>query len=249
MPYTTFLESLMDGTTTDKSGKKIPPSIRDFTSICTEVSVDFTVVFPKGKIQELEASLDANGCNGIEKLLKLSTTVSTTNMHMFNSEFKLHKYTSVEEVIDDFYGIRLETYKKRKDYLIADMERKLVRLSNRARYIQETLTGNIDLRRKTAEQVTQLLSGMKFALIDGEYKYLIKMPMDSVTQENVAQIMREKENTEQELTVLKNTSLEKMWLQELNVLDVHYDVYKKQREQIQNGSTTEVKKKSLKIKK
>ena len=57
MPYTTFLETLMDGTMVDKEGKKIPPSIKDFTSICTEVSVDITVQFPKGRIQELDHRL------------------------------------------------------------------------------------------------------------------------------------------------------------------------------------------------
>ena len=235
MPYTTFLETLMDGTTVDKTGKKIPPSIKDFTSVCTEVNVDFTVVFPKGKIQELEAVVDGNGCNGIEKLLKLFTTISTTNMHMFNADFKLHKYTTIEEIIDEFYGIRLDIYGKRKAYLVDDMEKKLVKLSNRARYIQETLNGTIDLRRKTAEQVTQLLSGMKFALIEGDYKYLIKMPMDSVTQENVANIMKEKENTEAELNLLKSTPLEKIWYHELDLLDNEYDKYKKIRENIQSG--------------
>jgi len=244
MPYTTFLETLMDGTSVDKTGKKIPPSIKDFTSVCTEVNVDFNVVFPKGKIQELEASIDANGCNGIEKLLKLFTTISTTNMHMFNSDFKLHKYTSVEEIIEDFYRIRLDIYGKRKAFLVDDMEKKLVKLSNRARYIQETLNGTIDLRKKTAEQVSQLLSGMNFVLIEGDYKYLIKMPMDSVTQENVANIMKEKENTETELNILKSTPLEKIWYTELDSLDNEYDKYKKIRENIQAGSSKSTDKKA-----
>ena len=250
MPYTTFLETLMDGNTLDKAGKKIPPSIKDFTSVCTEVTVDFTVVFPKGKIQELEASLDANGCNGVEKLLKLFTTISTTNMHMFNSEFKLHKYTTIEEIIDDFYGVRMGIYQKRKAHLVEDMEKKLVKLSNRARYIQETLAGTIDLRRKTSTQVTELLTDMNFAFYDGDYKYLIKMPMDSVTQENVANIMKEKETTEMELAALKATPLEKLWTNELDVLDTEYDKYKKHREQIQVGSgVSEKPKKSVKSKK
>jgi len=248
MPYTSFLESLMDGSSVDKSGKKIPPSIKDFTSVCTEVSIDFTVVFPKDRLAELENSRDANGCNGVEKLLKLFTTVSTTNMHMFDSNIKLHKYNSVEEIIEDFYNIRLSTYQKRKDYLVADMEKKLVKLSNRARYIQETLAGNIDLRRKTAEQVTSLLTGMKFDLYDGDYKYLVKMPMDSVTQENVASIMKEKADTEMELSELKGTTLEKMWSNELDELEKQYDIYKKKREQIQAGSIG-VEKKKLVVKK
>ena len=248
MPYTSFLESLMDGSSVDKSGKKIPPSIKDFTSVCTEVSIDFTVVFPKDRLAELENSRDANGCNGVEKLLKLFTTVSTTNMHMFDSNIKLHKYNSVEEIIEDFYNIRLSTYQKRKEYLVADMEKKLVKLSNRARYIQETLAGNIDLRRKTAEQVTALLSSMNFALYDGDYKYLVKMPMDSVTQENVANIMKEKADTEMELAELKGTTLEKIWSRELDELEKQYDIYKKKRETIQAGSNS-VEKKKMVIKK
>jgi len=80
------------------------------------------------------------------------------------------------------------------------------------------------------------LSGMNFALIDGDYKYLIKMPMDSVTQENVANIMKEKENTENELNALKATPLEKIWYNELDLLDNEYDKYKKHRENIQAGS-------------
>jgi DNA topoisomerase-2 len=248
MPYTTFLESLMDGSAVDKAGKKIPPSIKDFTSVCTEVSIDFTVVFPKDRLADLEKTKDANGCNGIEKLLKLFTTVSTTNMHMFDSNIKLHKYNSVEEIIEDFYNIRLSTYQKRKDRLVADMEKKLVKLSNRARYIQETLASNIDLRRKTAEQVTALLTGMKFDLYDGDYKYLVKMPMDSVTQENVASIMKEKADTEMELSELKGTTLEKMWSRELDELEKQYDIYKKKRETIQAGSIS-VEKKKVVIKK
>jgi len=249
MPYTAFLETLMDGTAVDKTGKKIAPTIKDFTSVSTEVTVDFTIVFPKDKLEELEASVDANGCNGVMKTLKLFTTVSTTNMHMFNSECKLHKYGTVEEIIDDFYGVRMGLYQKRKDHLIEAMSHKLVKLSNRARYIQETLKGTIDLRKKTAQQVTDLLTSMNFALIDGDFKYLIKMPMDSVTEENVANIMKEKADTETELATLKATTLETMWLRELETLETEYDTYKKKRETIQAGQPGSNEKKKVMKKK
>ena len=240
MPYTSFLESLVDGVT-DKNGKKSSPLLRDFTSISTEVTVDFTVVFPRGKLAELEGEIDANNCNGVEKLLKLSTTVSTTNMHMFNSDCKLHKYASPEEIIDDFYGVRIGIYHKRKAYLIAEMEKKLVRLSNRAKYIQETLAGTVDLRRKKSDQVTELLTQKQYATIDGDFKYLIKMPMDSVTEENVTNIMKEKDTTETELDTLQKTTVEKMWVGELNTLEKEYAKYKTKREKIQIGEGTKTK--------
>jgi len=240
MPYTSFLEGLMDGS--NKNGKKIPASIRDFTSVCTEVSVDFEVTFPRGNLEELESKCDEiTGINGIEKLLKLTTSISNTNMHMFDADRKLHKYGSIEEILNDFYTVRIDVYGKRKAYLIDILEKKLVKLSNKARYIQETLVNVIDLRRKTAQVVTELLTERTFDLIDGDYKYLIKMPMDSVTEENVASIMKDKENAVNELELLRKTSLEKMWLSELDTLEKDYTTYKSYREKVQSGSGNKVK--------
>lgn len=235
MNYTSFLESLIDGTT--KNGKKSPISIRDFTSISTEVLVDFTITFHRGKLSEFENMIDTNGINGIEKLLKLTTTVGTNNMHMFNKDCKLHKYITVEEIINEFYDVRISIYNKRKQCLIANMEKKLIRLSNRAKYIISNLDGTVDLRRKSSTQVTELLTSNGFEILDGDFKYLIKMPMDSVTNENVEQILKEKNDTEIELNTLRSTSLEDMWLRELTHLDKEYNKYKTKREALLINST------------
>jgi len=117
-------------------------------------------------------------------------------------------------------------------------------LSNRARYIQETLNSKIDLRRKKTVEVTEMLETMQFAMIDGDYKYLIKMPMDSVTDENVSSILKERTDTENELNVLRTTSLENMWKSELKTLSGHYAVCKTKREQIQLGEGAKVAKKT-----
>lgn len=235
MPYITYLEGLVDGTT-DKSGKKVAPCLRDFTSLSTEVIVDITIVFPRGKLEEYESKVDSvTGINGVEKLLKLTSSVSSTNMHMFNRDCKLRKYGSVEEIIDEFYDVRLDLYGKRKQYMLNELQHKLLKLSNRARYILATLDGSVDLRRKNATVVHDLLTSMEFALIDGDFKYLIKMPMDSVTQENVDKMMKEKGDAEKELEVLQKTKLETMWLSELTILKKEYEKYKEHRAQIQNG--------------
>ena len=250
MPYISFLEGLADGTT-DKNGKKIPPSIRDFTSMSTEVNVDIVVTFPRGKLEDIESKVDSvTHINGIEKMLKLTSNISSTNMHMFNKDCKLRKYASVEDIIEDFYDVRLEMYNKRKKQLIKDLEHKLVKLSNRAKYILATLDGSVDLRRKNAATVHELLTSKGYDLLDGDFKYLIKMPMDSVTQENVDKILKEKSDAEKELEILKKTTLEKMWLSELEYLQKEYNNYKKIRESIQNGSfTTSKVTKKRKIKK
>ena len=238
MPYITFLEGLLDGTI-DKSGKKQPPVIKDMVSMSTEVAVDIAITFPKGKLAELSAAASVgDSINGVEKLLKLATTVSTTNMHMFNAECKLHKYASIQEIIDDFYMTRIKLYQVRKDALIDNMRKLLIKLSNRARYILDVLSGIVDLRKKTNQQVMELLQDMKYDKIDGDFKYLVKMPMDSVTEEHVAHILKEKSDTESELAVLISTTTNEMWLKELVLFEKEYDTYKKKREKIQAGSFT-----------
>jgi len=241
MPYTAFLETLLDGSV-DKAGKKIPPSIKDMTSICTEVAVDIAVVFPKGKLDELEAQVDLAGLNGVDKLLKLATTVSTTNMHMFNRDSKLHKYESVCAIIDEFYAVRIELYGKRKAYMLDELRKRLVKLENKARYIMCNLDGSVDLRRKTGAVVHDLLLSLRFDLLDGDYKYLTKMPMDSVTEENVANIMKERDLAQRELADLMALSLERMWLNELANLETEYDAYQRKRIQIQTGIANTIKK-------
>jgi DNA topoisomerase-2 len=223
MPYTTFLESLMDGGV-DKEGKKIPPAIKDFVSMCTEVSVDFTIT--------MKTTTDID----IEKMFKLTTTVSNTNMHLFNSDRRLTKYSRIEEIIDAFYDVRMSLYGKRKEHLVKELKSRLSKLTNKARYIQETLSSIVDLRKKTAPQVQELMLARKFDTFDGDYKYLIKMPMDSVTEENVASILSDRDAAQKELDKLMATPLTQMWLEELDVLDREYDVYKAKREQIQSGA-------------
>jgi hypothetical protein len=64
-----------------------------------------------------------------------------------------------------------------------------------------------------------MLEGFRYDKIDGDYKYLIKMPMDSVTEEHVAKIVQEKADTETELETLLKTTVEEIWLRELEQLD------------------------------
>jgi DNA topoisomerase-2 len=109
-------------------------------------------------------------------------------------------------------------------------------LSNKARYIQENLEGTIDLRKKKKEQVTEMLKEKGFSIIDDEdYKYLVKMPMDSVTEENVERLLNDKANKEKDLEIVKNTSISQMWNSELDNLREQYIEYKDERTRIMTG--------------
>ena len=198
-------------------------------------------------MDDYESQIDEQGINGVEKMLKLFTTQSSTNMHMFTHEHKLHKYKSIHEIIQDFYPVRLNIYKKRKEYLLTNLEKLLQKLSNKSKYILLNLDGKIDLRKKTNAQVEELLMKNSLDKLDGDYKYLTKMPMDSVTQEHVEQRLKEKEKIEKEYSTLKGTSLEKMWKVELEGFEKEYAKYKEKREKLQISGEKSTKVKTKKI--
>jgi DNA topoisomerase-2 len=245
--YKEFLESLIDSV--DKSGKKITPLIKDYDDMSKDTSVEFIVTLSKGKLAELEAVKHDHGCNGIEKSFKLYTTNSTSNMNLFDAKDKLKKYTHVSDIIDDYYVTRLEMYQTRKSYMIDAIEKLLVTLSNKTRYIKEILDDVIDLRKKSKADVVKMLADRGYVSqtqqtqnteseteTEGSgntnttgFNYLIKMTMDSVTSENVDRLLKEYQSKQTELENIKNKTIETMWLEELNELLAEYNQYKEYR--------------------
>jgi DNA topoisomerase-2 len=231
------LEELIDPGL-NKEGKKIVPVIKDYDDMSKDTTVDFTITFQKGKLEEFETTQLDNGCNGVEKLFKLTTTNTTTNMHLFDADDKLRKYDRVEEIIDDYYVTRIELYSVRKENMIATLEKELIVLSNKARYIQELLDDTIDLRKKKKAEIIAMLLEKNYNVIEGddEYRYLIKMPMDSVSEENVNKLNREHKDKSDELERIKETSIQQMWLSELQELEHEYIKYRDDRSQIATPS-------------
>jgi DNA topoisomerase-2 len=231
----------------DKNKNKIPSIIKDYEDMSKDTNVDFTITFVKGKLEELEKSKGDYGCNGLEKLLKLYTTNTTTNMHLFDSNDTLQKFEKVSDIIDSYYNVRLKLYQTRKDYMIDSLERELIMLTNKAKYIKENLDGTIDLRKKKKEQVIEMLQTKGYVIIDDEpnYHYLTKMPMDSVTEENVEKLNKEHDTKEAELETVKNITNNKMWLNELETLKLQYIEYKEERTKLMNNDGAKPKKKQV----
>ena len=208
----------------NKDGKKIPVIIKDYDDLSKDTTVEFIIYFAKGKLEQLEIVIDDNNCNGIEKLLKLSSSFNTSNMHLFNSHDKLQKYDCVEEIIDDYYSVRLGLYDKRKSYLIEELNKDLLILRNKVNYIKEILNDTIDLRKKKRDEVIKLLLNKNYNIIDEDkdFKYLIKMSMDSVTEENVEKLNKDYYSKQSELEKIMNTSIQDMWKNELKILQKEY---------------------------
>ena len=111
----------------------------------------------------------------------------------------------------------------------------MILLSNKARYINDNLSGKIDLRRKKKDEIVKILKGFTYdalgensdKITNGDisitnYHYLVKMPMDSVTEEAVEKLMKEKGEKETELSSLIKLNIKDIWLNELDKLKCEY---------------------------
>ena len=144
-------------------------------------------------------------------------------MHAFDANENLKKYEKAEDMIDEFYTKRIEIYHKRKNKQLEDGYMKLNKLSNKARYIKCLLEDEIDLRKKKNEEIVRILESMKFDKLDDSYNYLIKMAMDSVSEENIEKIMKEQGDLSDFLKILNSKTIESIWLEELDKFEKEYD--------------------------
>jgi DNA topoisomerase-2 len=51
---------------------------------------------------------------GLVEFFKLTTKINTSNMICFDFDGKIKRYGSAEEILEDFYPMRLAYYQKRK---------------------------------------------------------------------------------------------------------------------------------------
>lgn len=212
--YKAFLETLIDG------GEKKKSVLRNYTDMSTDTNVEININFVKGVLEKMDTKFEPDTINDVEKLLKLSCYNNTNNLHLFNHEDKLVKYESVKDIVKEYFDVRLKAYETRKVYILAQLEKELKILTNKARYIQSLLEDKIDLRRKKKEEIYNLLKKNKFDLNEetNDYNYLIKMPMDMVSEENVDKLMKERQDKVDETERLKSTTIKQLWIDELCML-------------------------------
>ena len=238
--YKEFLEKLMEapavsdkdkgkGKDKDKASGGGVPVLKEYTDMSTDTVVDITVTFHPSyphTPKDLQAAIvDADaGTNKLEKLLGLFTTQSTTNMNLFDAREKLRKYANIYDIIEDYYVERLALYAKRKAAMLAQLANELRVLTNRARYIQEVLDDKLELRRQTKEAIFAKMVAHGYEHIEGdaEFKYLLKMPMDSVTDENVLNLLSDRDSKRAQHQGLADTTIQALWVRDLDELETEY---------------------------
>ena len=88
-------------------GEKTPPWIKDYDDYNTHKQVHF-VIRMEEKFMAIALS------EGLEERFKLTKSIATSNLVAFDPEGRITKYASVEDILKEFYAVRIKFYEKRK---------------------------------------------------------------------------------------------------------------------------------------
>ncbi|KAL3537453.1 hypothetical protein ACH5RR_000819 [Cinchona calisaya] len=143
--YKEFLELSMTG-----NEKVKDPFIKEFKDHTDDTTVYLEIIMS-------EESLLMAKQEGLLKKLKLTTTISTSNMHLFDNQGVIKKYDTPEQILEDFFCLRLEFYEKRKRVLLENLQMELLKLDNKVRFILGVVEGTIIVNnRKRADLFLEL---------------------------------------------------------------------------------------------
>ena len=87
--------------------EKVPSWIKDYDDYNTHKSVHFVV-----RLEEKHMKIALE--EGLEEKFRLSRSIATSNLVAFDAEGRITKYSTVEDILKEFYQLRLKFYTKRK---------------------------------------------------------------------------------------------------------------------------------------
>jgi DNA topoisomerase-2 len=174
--------------------------------------INYTLKFSRATLQEL---IDKGK---LAEVLKMQER-DTENLTVIDEHGKLKIFNNAKEIVSYFVNLRLGYYQKRKDYFIEQIERELMILSNRARFIKGILEEKIKVNKVKREDLIATLEKMKFNKVDGSFQYLIGMPIYSLTLEKYEELLRQVTDKESELELMKKSDITEMYKKDLKELE------------------------------
>uniref|UniRef100_UPI00358E4619 DNA topoisomerase 2-beta n=1 Tax=Myxine glutinosa TaxID=7769 RepID=UPI00358E4619 len=140
----TVLENMLHGI------NKTPVLISDYKEYHTDTTVKFVVKMTEEKLNEVEAA-------GFHRVFKLQTPLTCNSMVLFDHMGCLKKYETVQDIMLEFYDVRLRYYGLRKDWLDGMFSAESAKLNNQVRFILEKIEGKITIENKAKRELIQLL--------------------------------------------------------------------------------------------
>ncbi|KAL8673642.1 MAG: hypothetical protein Q9168_001948 [Polycauliona sp. 1 TL-2023] len=237
LPIRMWTQQFKDKLVEILKAEKTPSFIKDYDDYNTARDVHFVI-----RMEEkfMEAALK----EGLEEKFKLTKSLATSNLVAFDPEGRITKYATVEDILKEFYGVRIKFYEKRKAHVLSEKTQDLEKYTNQMRFIQMIIDGQLVIARKRKADLVTELRAKQFKPIgkaidaskEGElapiaenedenedietgassYDYLLGMPLWSLTKERVERLKKQIGDRELEIDELLKKSREDLWKADLD---------------------------------
>lgn len=205
--YKQYLDGLLD--------KKL---ISAYEERCTDSVIDFCVTLKE--VVEVGEMV---------RLLKLTSTLRTTNMHAFDVFGKIKKYEDVSEIEDEHFHERLKAYVNRKNHLTSVLKFEVEVLGEKVRFFEAKISGGITLEDVSYDDAIRSLEDAGFKKLlknfGGDellksFDYITSVKMFDVTRERVSELKKVLSNKCMELEKVELSSPEAMWEEDLKTFEL-----------------------------
>ena len=83
-------------------------------------------------------------------------------MVLFDQNGILRRYKTPEEICEEFFRVRIQMYRKRKEYMVGVLKSQCLKLDNIARFIKEKIDNIISVENKKISAVVDMLVERKY---------------------------------------------------------------------------------------
>jgi DNA topoisomerase-2 len=147
--------------------------------------------------------------------LKLTKKISE-NFTCIDENNKIVQYTTADEILEHYIRVKSDYMTKRKNYMLDNMHSDILLDISRYSFIKNITENKITISKRTKADIVQQLEDFKEIIQnDGTYDYLLRMPVYSLTEEKMQELLDKIKKAKEVLEVLRNTSEKELWLQEI----------------------------------
>lgn len=136
---------------------------------------------------------------------------------------RIREFKNIREILDAFIKIRLDFYKKRKNYLLNKYMEDIQLDVSKYVWCKGVIDETIHIKNKKKDDIVkQLEKTPKVVQNYGSYNYLLNMPMSSITKEKMAELTEKIKNLKELIKTIQKESIEQMWLADLDEIEKEF---------------------------
>lgn len=171
--------------------------IQYYDDNCTKTEINYVVKMTRA---ELASRIQKNNLMQTFKL----TENETENLTCLDENGKLIIFKSVTDLINYFVRFRLGFYDKRKTFLLSQLEKANVKMSNRAKFIKLIIEGKLKINNRPKSEIVEDLDKLKFDRQEESFDYLLGMAIHSLTKEKYEELLNQIKENQKEIDLIKS---------------------------------------------